>query len=220
MNDLGLLGPDTTYIHCTDSTDEELDLIASTGGTASIAPYVEMLMGHGPPPTGRLLERGVRPSLSRRRRLERAGRDVHADAHGARPRADRCAHGHAGRGVRADADAPGRARVRHDRRGARLCARGQGRVAHAEEAGRHRPPERQRDQHGADGRPDRDDRRLRRHVERRLGVRRRAGGEAQRDSSSTPTSTGSSGSSTSRGTTSSAKASCCPTGRPEPAAAV
>jgi 5-methylthioadenosine/S-adenosylhomocysteine deaminase len=64
MDDLGLLGPDTTYIHCTDSTDEELDLIASTGGTTSVAPYVEMLMGHGPPPTGRLLERGVRPSLS------------------------------------------------------------------------------------------------------------------------------------------------------------
>jgi 5-methylthioadenosine/S-adenosylhomocysteine deaminase len=64
MDDLGLMGPDTTYIHCTDSTDEELDLIAATGGTVSVAPYVEMLMGHGPPPTGRLLERGVRPSLS------------------------------------------------------------------------------------------------------------------------------------------------------------
>src|SRR5205814_958989 len=64
LNQLGLLGPDTTYIHCTDSTDEELDLIASTGGSASIAPYVEMLMGHGPPPTGKLIRRGVRPSLS------------------------------------------------------------------------------------------------------------------------------------------------------------
>ena len=64
LDDLGLMGDDTTYIHCTDSTDEELDLIASTGGTASLAPYVEMLMGHGPPPTGRLLDRGVRPSLS------------------------------------------------------------------------------------------------------------------------------------------------------------
>jgi cytosine/adenosine deaminase-related metal-dependent hydrolase len=64
LADLGLLGPDTTYIHCTDSTDEELDLIAESGGRASVAPYVEMLMGHGPPPTGRLLERGVRPSLS------------------------------------------------------------------------------------------------------------------------------------------------------------
>ena len=64
IHDLGLLGPDTTYIHCTDSTDEELDLIAESGGTASIAPYVEMLMGHGHPPTSRLLARGVRPSLS------------------------------------------------------------------------------------------------------------------------------------------------------------
>jgi 5-methylthioadenosine/S-adenosylhomocysteine deaminase len=64
MNELGIMGPDTTYIHCTDSTDEELDLIAATGGTASIAPYVEMLMGHGSPPTGRLLARGVRPTLS------------------------------------------------------------------------------------------------------------------------------------------------------------
>jgi 5-methylthioadenosine/S-adenosylhomocysteine deaminase len=64
LHELGLMGPDTTYIHCTDSTDEELDLIATTGGSASLAPYVEMLMGHGVPPTGRLLARGVRPSLS------------------------------------------------------------------------------------------------------------------------------------------------------------
>jgi cytosine/adenosine deaminase-related metal-dependent hydrolase len=64
MHEAGVMGPDTTYIHCTDSTDEELDLIAETGGTVSIAAYVELLMGHGRPPTGRLLERGVRPSLS------------------------------------------------------------------------------------------------------------------------------------------------------------
>jgi cytosine/adenosine deaminase-related metal-dependent hydrolase len=64
LHALGLMGPDTTYIHCTDSTDDELDLIASTGGSASVASFVEMLMGHGAPPTGRLLKRGVRPSLS------------------------------------------------------------------------------------------------------------------------------------------------------------
>ena len=64
LSDLGLMGPDTTYIHCTDSTDEELDLIAKSGGTTSVAPYVEMLMGHGVPPTGRLVARGMRPSLS------------------------------------------------------------------------------------------------------------------------------------------------------------
>jgi 5-methylthioadenosine/S-adenosylhomocysteine deaminase len=64
MHDLGLMGPDVCYIHMTDLTDEELDWIAETGGKASIAPYVEMLMGHGPPPTGKMLARGVRPSLS------------------------------------------------------------------------------------------------------------------------------------------------------------
>jgi cytosine/adenosine deaminase-related metal-dependent hydrolase len=64
MHDLGLMGPDICYIHMTDLTDEELDWIAETGGKASIAPYVEMLMGHGSPPTGKMLSRGVRPSLS------------------------------------------------------------------------------------------------------------------------------------------------------------
>jgi cytosine/adenosine deaminase-related metal-dependent hydrolase len=64
MHDLGLMGPDVCYIHMTDLTDEELDLIAESGGKASIAPYVEMLMGHGPPPTGKMVSRGVRPSLS------------------------------------------------------------------------------------------------------------------------------------------------------------
>jgi cytosine/adenosine deaminase-related metal-dependent hydrolase len=64
MHDLGLMGPDITYIHMTDLTDQELDWIAETGGKACIAPYVEMLMGHGPPPTGKMLSRGVRPSLS------------------------------------------------------------------------------------------------------------------------------------------------------------
>src|SRR5690242_17253095 len=64
MHDLGLMGSDVCYIHMTDLSDQELDWIAETGGTASVAPYVEMLMGHGPPPTGKLLARGVRPSLS------------------------------------------------------------------------------------------------------------------------------------------------------------
>ena len=102
IDDLGLLGPDTTYIHCTDSTDEELDLIAESGGSASVAPYVEMLMGHGHPPTGRLLE-ARRPALAERgRRLERARGDVHADANGVRPGTDRAVHGNAGRAVRAE----------------------------------------------------------------------------------------------------------------------
>jgi cytosine/adenosine deaminase-related metal-dependent hydrolase len=64
LDDLGLLGPDTTYIHCNYLSDEEFQLIADTGGKVSIAPTVEMIMGHGTPPTARALAHGLRPSLS------------------------------------------------------------------------------------------------------------------------------------------------------------
>jgi 5-methylthioadenosine/S-adenosylhomocysteine deaminase len=60
----GLLNDRTTYVHCNTLTDDELRLIADSGGTASVAADVEMQMGHGWPATGRLLEVGVRPSLS------------------------------------------------------------------------------------------------------------------------------------------------------------
>ena len=60
----GLLNDRTTYVHCNTLTDAELRLIADSGGTASVAADVEMQMGHGWPATGRLLEVGVRPSLS------------------------------------------------------------------------------------------------------------------------------------------------------------
>jgi 5-methylthioadenosine/S-adenosylhomocysteine deaminase len=64
LDDMGLLGPDTTYIHCNYLSDEEFRLIADTGGKVSIAPSVEMVMGHGTPPTAKALAHGLRPSLS------------------------------------------------------------------------------------------------------------------------------------------------------------
>jgi cytosine/adenosine deaminase-related metal-dependent hydrolase len=64
LHDLGLLGPDTTYIHCNYLSDEEFKLVADSGGKVSIAPTVEMMMGHGTPPTTRALAAGLRPSLS------------------------------------------------------------------------------------------------------------------------------------------------------------
>jgi cytosine/adenosine deaminase-related metal-dependent hydrolase len=60
----GLLGPDTTYIHCTTLNDDEVQAIVDTGGTVSLALPVEMMMGHGMPPTQRFLDRGLAPSLS------------------------------------------------------------------------------------------------------------------------------------------------------------
>ena len=64
LGDLGLLGPDTTYIHCCHFSDEEWQLVADTGGKISIAPQVEMQMGHGWPPFLRALKHDLRPSLS------------------------------------------------------------------------------------------------------------------------------------------------------------
>ena len=64
LSELGLLGSDTTYIHCNYLSDEEFQLIADSGGKVSIAPTVEMTMGHGTPPTAKALAHGLRPSLS------------------------------------------------------------------------------------------------------------------------------------------------------------
>jgi 5-methylthioadenosine/S-adenosylhomocysteine deaminase len=64
LAELGLLGADTTYIHCNYLSDDEFKLIADTGGKISISPSVEMIMGHGTPPTAKALAHGLRPSLS------------------------------------------------------------------------------------------------------------------------------------------------------------
>jgi cytosine/adenosine deaminase-related metal-dependent hydrolase len=58
------LGPDTTYIHSCTLTDQELDLIAASGGYFSLAVPIEMQMGHGTPPIQRGLDRGIGLSLS------------------------------------------------------------------------------------------------------------------------------------------------------------
>jgi cytosine/adenosine deaminase-related metal-dependent hydrolase len=60
----GLLRDRTTYVHCCTLDDDELRMIADSGGSASVSPDVELAMGHGWPATGRLLRAGVRPSFS------------------------------------------------------------------------------------------------------------------------------------------------------------
>jgi 5-methylthioadenosine/S-adenosylhomocysteine deaminase len=64
FGEAGLLGPDTTYIHCTTLNDTEIQMIVDTGGTVSLAAPVEMMMGHGIPPIQKFLDRGLPPSLS------------------------------------------------------------------------------------------------------------------------------------------------------------
>ena len=64
LEGLNLLGADTTYIHCCYFSDEEWQLVADSRGKISIAPQVEMQMGHGWPPFVKARQYGLRPSLS------------------------------------------------------------------------------------------------------------------------------------------------------------
>ncbi|HET9909716.1 MAG TPA: amidohydrolase family protein [Anaerolineales bacterium] len=64
MGKAGLLKNDTTYIHCTTLSDEEIKMIVDTGGTVSLASTNEMSMGYGMPPVQRFLNHGLRPSFS------------------------------------------------------------------------------------------------------------------------------------------------------------
>jgi cytosine/adenosine deaminase-related metal-dependent hydrolase len=53
-----------TFVHCNTLADDELRMMADAGCTASVSPDIELQMGHGWPATGRLLDAGIRPSLS------------------------------------------------------------------------------------------------------------------------------------------------------------
>lgn len=64
LSGYGLLGPDTTYIHCCHFSEEEWQLVKDSGGRISVAPQVELQMGHGWPPVLKSLGLGLRPSLS------------------------------------------------------------------------------------------------------------------------------------------------------------
>lgn len=63
----GQAGPmraDNVYIHVTGVSDEFVKMIKDTGGGVSIASPIEMTMRHGMPPLQRVLDHGIRPSLS------------------------------------------------------------------------------------------------------------------------------------------------------------
>jgi 5-methylthioadenosine/S-adenosylhomocysteine deaminase len=64
LDRLGLLREHTTYVHCCHLSDTEWRMVADSGGHVSIAPQVELQMGHGWPPVDRAVQLGLRPSLS------------------------------------------------------------------------------------------------------------------------------------------------------------
>jgi 5-methylthioadenosine/S-adenosylhomocysteine deaminase len=65
MHKEGLLGPDLTFIHMCECSDDELRMTADGGVSTCIGPHATMTMdGVGVMPIGRLLANGIRPSLS------------------------------------------------------------------------------------------------------------------------------------------------------------
>ena len=64
LHEHDLLRETTTYVHANGLPDQEIQLIADSGGTVSISPDVELKMGFGQPETGRMLAAGLRPTLS------------------------------------------------------------------------------------------------------------------------------------------------------------
>jgi 5-methylthioadenosine/S-adenosylhomocysteine deaminase len=60
----GLLTDDLIFVHCTTSSGAELTMIADSGGHASVAARAEMMLGHGYPAVGRMIEAGLQPALS------------------------------------------------------------------------------------------------------------------------------------------------------------
>ena len=47
LKDMGLLYPNTTYIHSSHLLDDEWQMVADSGGNVSLAPQIELQMGHG-----------------------------------------------------------------------------------------------------------------------------------------------------------------------------
>jgi cytosine/adenosine deaminase-related metal-dependent hydrolase len=59
----GLLGADVTVVHCSGLDDADLDAIAASGASVSLAPSSEMAGGLGSPPVQQLIDRNIRPGL-------------------------------------------------------------------------------------------------------------------------------------------------------------
>jgi cytosine/adenosine deaminase-related metal-dependent hydrolase len=63
LNEHGLLGEDLVFIHANLSTDDEIRMIADTGGWIVSTPETEMQMSMGPSVVGRFMRAGGRPTF-------------------------------------------------------------------------------------------------------------------------------------------------------------
>jgi cytosine/adenosine deaminase-related metal-dependent hydrolase len=64
LQELDLLYPNTTYIHSSHLLDDEWDMVAESGGNVSLAPQIELQMGHGWAPAQTAMKHGIPVGLS------------------------------------------------------------------------------------------------------------------------------------------------------------
>lgn len=64
LRDLDLLYPNTTYIHSSHLLPDEWEMVRDSGGNVSLAPQIEMQMGHGWAPAQTAEEMGIPVGLS------------------------------------------------------------------------------------------------------------------------------------------------------------
>ncbi|HLO34979.1 MAG TPA: amidohydrolase family protein, partial [Candidatus Deferrimicrobium sp.] len=64
LKELGLLYPNTTYIHSSHLLEDEWKMVRDSGGNVSLAPQIEMQMGHGWAPAQIAEELGIPVGLS------------------------------------------------------------------------------------------------------------------------------------------------------------
>ncbi|MBA2720142.1 MAG: amidohydrolase family protein [Chloroflexi bacterium] len=64
LKDMGLLYPNTTYIHSSHLTDDEWLMVRDSGGNVSLSPQIELQMGHGWAPAQKADQLGIPVGLS------------------------------------------------------------------------------------------------------------------------------------------------------------
>jgi 5-methylthioadenosine/S-adenosylhomocysteine deaminase len=64
LKEMDLLYPNTTYIHSSHLLDDEWQMVAESGGNVSLAPQIELQMGHGWAPAAKASKLGIPVGLS------------------------------------------------------------------------------------------------------------------------------------------------------------
>lgn len=64
LKEMGLLYPNTTYIHSSHLVDDEWEMVRDSGGNVSLAPQIELQMGHGWAPAQKADKLGIPVGLS------------------------------------------------------------------------------------------------------------------------------------------------------------